>query len=81
MKSMGLQFLEIPYILAGATSRHKFLKAFGASEQKRFSLYEWSDYVEKLRHSELPIADAFHSKLKNCNVLEADFNMYNCLLK
>ena len=34
-----------------------------------------------MRHTELPIADAFYSKLKNFNVLDTDFNMYNCLLK
>ena len=34
-----------------------------------------------MRDTELPIADAFYSKLKNCNVLDTDFNMYNCLFK
>ena len=78
---MGLQFLDILNFLGGATSLDKFLKAYGTSEQKGFFPYEWFDDIEKLRHTELPIADAFYSKLKNCNVLETDFNMYNCLLK
>ena len=78
---MGLQFLDIPKLLGGATSLDKILKAYGTSERKGFFPYEWFDDVEKLRHTELPIADAFYKKLGNCDVLEADFNMYNCLLK
>ena len=67
--------------LGGATSLDKFLKAYGTSEQKGFFPYQWFDGIEKLRHTELPIADAFYRKLKNCNVLETDFNIYSCLLK
>ena len=81
MNFMGLQFLDILNFLSGATSLDKFLKAYRTSEQKGFFLYEWIDDIEKLRHTELPTADAFYSKLKNCNVLETDFNMYNCSLK
>ena len=78
---MGLQFLDNPNFSGGATSLDKFMKAYGTSEQKGFFPYEWFDDIEKLRHTELPIPDAFYSKLKNCNVLETDFNMYNCLPK
>ena len=78
---MELQFLYILFFLVGATSLDKFLEAYGTSEQKGFFPYEWFDDIEKLTDTELPIADAFYSKLKNCNVLETDFNMYNCLLK
>ena len=81
MNFMGLQFLDILKFLGGATSLDKFLKAYGTSEQKGFFPYEWFDNIEKLRHAELPIAHGFYSKLKNCNVSETDFNMYNCLLK
>ena len=77
---MALQFLDIPNFLGGAISLDKFLKAYRTWEQKGFFPYEWFDDIEKLRHTELPNADAFNSKLKNCNVLETDFNMYNCLL-
>ena len=78
---MGLQFLVILNFLGGATSLDKFLKAYGTPEEKGFFPSELFDDIEKLRHTELPIADAFYSKLKNCNVLETDFTMYNCLLK
>ena len=81
MNFMGLQFLDILNFLGGATSLDKFLKAYGTSEQKGFFPYEWFDDIEKLRHTDLPIADAFYSKLKNCNVLETEFNMYNCLIR
>ena len=49
--------------------------------KKDFFPYEWFDDIEKLRHTELPIADAFYSKIKNCKVLETDFRMYSCLFK
>ena len=69
------------YPLAGATSLDKFLKAYGTSEQKGYFPCEWFDNVEKLRHTELPNADAVYSKFKNFNVLETDFFMYKCLLR
>ena len=80
MNFRGIQFLDINF-LRGATTLDKILKAYGTYEQKGFFPYECFDDIEKLRHTELPIADAFYSKLKNCNVLETDFNMYNHLLK
>ena len=81
MNFMVLQFHDILNYLGGTTSFDKFLKAYGRSQHRRFFPYESFDDIEKLRHTELPIADAFYSKLKKCNVLETDFNMYNCLLK
>ena len=81
MKFMELQFLDILVFLGRAPSLDKLLKAYGRSEQRRLFPYEWFEDMEKLRHTELRIADAFYSKLKNCNLLETDFNMYNCLLK
>ena len=81
MNFMGLQFLTILNLLGGAASLDKFLKANGTSEQKGFFPYEWFDNVEKSRHTELPNADAFYSKLKNCNVLETVLSMYKCSLR
>ena len=75
MNFMGLQFLDNLNLIGGATSLDKILKPYGTSEQKLIFLYELFDDVGKLRHTELPIGDAFYSKLKNCNVLETDFNM------
>ena len=81
MNFMGLQFLDILKFLVGVTSLDKLLEAYGTSKQKGFFPYEWFDDIEKLRDTELPIADSFYNKLKNCNVLETDFNINNCLLK
>ena len=81
MNFNGVELLDFLNFLGGATFLDKLLKSFGTSEQKGFFSYEWFDNIEKLRHSELPIADAFYSKLKNCNVFETDFNMYNCFLR
>ena len=67
--------------MGDATSCDKFLEACRTSEQKRIFPYEWFDDIKKLRQTELPIGDAFYSKLKNCSVLETDFNLYICLLR
>ena len=69
MNFMGLQFLDILNFFGAATLLDNFLKAYGTSEQKGFFPYEWFDDIEKLRHTELLIAHAFYSKLKNCDVL------------
>ena len=81
MNFNGLEFLEFLNFLGGSTFLDKLLKSVGTSEQKVFFPNEWFVNIEKLRHTELPIADAFYSKLKNCNMLETDFNMYNCFLR
>ena len=73
---MGIQFLDILNFLGGATSLDKFLKAYGASEEKGFFPYEWFDDVVKLEQPCLPPAEAFFSKLKNCNVLDSDYQYY-----
>ena len=64
----------------GATSLDKLLKGYGSSKQIGVFPYEWFHSVEMLRHTELPNADAFHIKFKNCKVDEHDFILYNCLL-
>ena len=52
------------------------MKAYGASEEKGFFPYEWFDDVVKLEQPCLPPAEAFFSKLKNCNVLDSDYQHY-----
>ena len=67
--------------LGGATSLDSFLKAYKSSESKGFFPYAWFDHPEKLQNTELPPNDAFYSKLRSCNPLEAEYTDYVNLLK
>ena len=67
--------------LGGATSFDSFLKAYKTSETKGFFPYEWFDHPDKMQNVELPPYDAFYSKLRSCNPLEAEYTDYVNLLK
>ena len=68
-------------VLGGATSIDSFLKAYKTSETKGFFFYEWFDHPDKLQNTEPPPYDAFYSKLRSCNTLEAQYTDYVNLLK
>ena len=76
-----IQLLDIMNFFSGATSLDSFLKAFKTSETKRFFRYEWFDHADKKQNTELPPYDAFYSKLRSCNPLEAKDTDYVNLLK
>ena len=76
-----IQLLDIMNFLGGATSVGSFLKAYKTSETKGFFPYEWFDHADKMQNTELPPYDAFYSKLRNCNPLEAEYTDYVNLLK
>ena len=67
--------------LGGATTLDSFLKAYKASETKRFFPYEWFDNPDKLDFPGLPPYEAFFSKLRNNNPLDKDFTDYEKLRK
>ena len=67
--------------LGGTTTLDSFLKAYKASETKRFFPYERFDNSDKLNFPELPPYEAFFSKLRNNNPLEKDFIDYEKLRK
>ena len=75
------QLLDIMNFLGGATSLDSFLKAYKTSETKGFFPYEWFDHPDKMQNTELPPYDAFYSKLRSCNPLEAEYTDYVNLLK
>ena len=75
------QLLDIMNLLGEATSLDSFLKAYRTSEMKRFFPNEWFDHPDKMQKTELPPHDAFDSKLRSCNLLEADYTDYVNLLK
>ena len=67
--------------LGGATSLDSFLKAYRTSETKRFFPYELIDHPDKIQTTERPPYDAFYSKVRSCNPLEAEYADYVNLLK
>ena len=67
--------------LRGATSLDFFLKAYKTSETKVFFPNEWFGYPDKMQTTELPQYDAFYSKLRSCNLLEAKYTDYVNLFK
>ena len=75
------QPLDIMSFLGGATSLESFLKAYKTSETKGFFPYEWLDHPDKMQNTELPPYDAFYSKHRSCNTLEAEYTHYVNLLK
>ena len=75
------QLLDIMNFLGGATNLDSFLKAYKTSETKGFFPYKWFGRPDKMKNVELPPYDAFYSKLRSCNPLEADYTDYVILLK
>ena len=66
-----IQLLDKLNIFGGATSLDSFLKAYKTSGTKEFLPYEWFDHPDKMQNTELHPYDAFYSKLRSCNPLEA----------
>ena len=81
LKFGDIQLLDKMNFLGGATSLDSFLKAYRTSEKKRFLPYEGFDHPEKMQKTELPPHDAFYSKFRSCDPLEAEYTEYNNLLK
>ena len=75
-----IQLLDIINFHGGATGLDSFLKAYKTSEIKRFFPYEWFDHPDEMQNTELPPYDAFYSKLRSCNPLEAEYTDYVNLL-
>ena len=67
-----IQLLDIMNFLGGVTSLGSFLKAYKTSQTKGFFPYEWFDHRDKMQNTELLTYDAFYSKLRSCNPLEAE---------
>ena len=76
-----IQLLDIMNFLGGTTSLDSFLEAYRISETKIFFPYERFDHPDKMQNTELRSYDAFYSKLRSCNPLEAKYTDYVNLLK
>ena len=76
-----IQLLDIKNFRGRETSLDSFLKAYETSETKGFFPYEWFDHPDEMQNTELSPYDAFYSKLRSCNPLEAEYTDYVILLK
>ena len=76
-----IQLLDVMNFLGGATSLDSFLKAYKFSETKGFFPYGSFDHPDKMQSTEFPPYDAFYSKLRISNPLEAEYMDYVNLLK
>lgn len=65
-----LKFLDATYYIAPGFNYNAFLKSYGAEQTKSYFPYEYLDCLSKLDKKEFPSYSAFHSSLKNCNMLE-----------
>ena len=71
------KFLDMSNYLAAGCSYSKFLAAYGVEETKSFFPYEFfSDADQLATVTELPAKECFHSRLKNTNVLDADYEAW-----
>ena len=76
-----IQPLDIMNFLGGATSLDSYLKAYRTSETEGLFPYDWFDHLDKMQNTELPQYDAFYSKFRSCNPLEAEYTDYGNLVK
>ena len=68
----GFKFLDISSYVAPNVSYAQFLKCYDIEEQKQYFPYEFLDSFEKLQYPTLPPKEAFYSRLKGKNTLDAD---------
>ena len=73
-------YLKLKFF-GGATSLDSFFKTKDISKTKGFFRYEWLDQLERMQTTELPPLDAFHSKQRNHNPLEAQCREYDNILR
>ena len=73
----GFVFLDIMQYLAPGFNLDTFIKSFSSSsDTKSYFPYKYIDSYDKLWETQLPPYDAFYSKLKQENVLDAEYQQY-----
>ena len=80
IKTEHLKFMDILRFLAPGYNLKSFFKAFGVSEQKGFFLYDYFTHADHLDEATLPPYETFYSTIKNCNVLEEEYALFQKLL-
>ena len=69
----NVQLLDNLNFLGGAISLDSFLKVYTTWETKGFFRYERFNHPHKLNVKEFPPYEAFHNKLRNCNLPEKEY--------
>ena len=69
-----LKFLDILNYLAPGFNYAKFLKAYGATEEKGFFPYEYMDSLERLKETQLPPQEAFSSSLTGESLSQENYD-------
>ena len=80
ISTLTLKFLDASNYLAAGTSYDSFLKSYYTEVRKSYFHYEWLDDYSKLQYAQLPSYDAFYSKLKGVNTLEAEYKLFESVL-
>ena len=80
IKTKSLRFMNILQFLAPGDNLKNFFHAFGVSESKGFFAYEKFSSADMLDNTYLPPYADFWSSIKQCNVLEEEYNTYQKLL-
>ena len=80
IKTESLKFMDILQFLAPGYNLKNFFRAFGVSESKGFFSYEKFSSADMLDDTSLPPYANFWSSIKQCNVLEEEYNAYQKLL-
>ncbi|XP_069109836.1 LOW QUALITY PROTEIN: uncharacterized protein [Argopecten irradians] len=81
ISSERFRFIDISSFLAAGSSYDQFIKAYHPGEMRKgYFCYEFLDSPDKLDYPRLPPYESFFSELKQCNVLEEEFDAYNLLL-
>ena len=71
-----LKFLDISHYIAPGYSYAQFLKSYHAQEKKSFFCYQYLSDPAVLEETELPPYQSFYSELKQCNVLEQEWDCW-----
>ncbi len=72
LETKRLRYLDLTNYLAAGTSLSAFYKTYKVKNPKGSFPYEWFDSLEKLKHTELPPLEAFHSTLTNQSISQED---------
>ena len=68
-----IELLDMMNVLGGATSLDSFLKAYKTSKAKGLFPNELFDHYAKMKKTKPTTYDAFYSKNRSCNPLEAEY--------
>jgi len=75
LSTSSLNFLDICSYLPPGTSLAAYIKMFGCKLQKFFFPYGWMTNPEKLKETQLPLAQAFYNDLKCKEISDEEYQL------